>query len=316
MTIQLSELEVFFAAVETGSFSAAGRRLALSPSAVSKLVSRLEDRLAVRLFHRTPRMLTPTEAGRVLYDEGQDIFAALSSAENAVLSCSGNVSGTLRVHSMATFAKYQLAPVIGQFLERYPKLRVEFHLTNEPVDFIEQRIDVSIQGGPLPDSSLVARRLLDSPWIVCAAPSYLARHGTPQTPGELAHHNCLNFSHRADWNAWPVIQEGEARTVAAKGNLGANHGDMLLELARHGLGLARLARFHVGDDLAAGRLLPVLTDFQPPGQEPLYLAWQSRKHLSPRVQAFLEFMQEKFSANDWPGNGGNSKAQSGKVPAG
>ncbi|WBS03710.1 LysR family transcriptional regulator [Pseudoduganella sp. SL102] len=296
MTIQLSELEVFLAAVETGSFSAAGRRLDLSPSAVSKLVSRLEDRLAVRLFHRTPRMLTPTDAGRVLYDEGQDIFAALSSAENAVLSCSGTISGTLRVHSMVSFAKHQLVPVIGEFLARYPKLRVEFHLTNEPVDFVEQRIDVSIQGGPLPDSSLVARRLLDSPWIICAAPSYLARHGTPQTPDDLAHHNCINFSHRADWNLWPVMQDGAPRTVAARGNLGANQGDMLLALARHGLGLVRLARFHVDDDLAAGLLVPVLAAFQPAGQEPLYLAWQSRKHLSPRVRAFLDYMQEKFTA--------------------
>lgn len=297
MSIQLGELEVFFAAVETGSFSAAGRRLALSPSAVSKLVSRLEDRLNVRLFHRTPRRLTLTDAGRVLYDEGQGIFTALHSAENAVLSCSGDVSGTLRVHSMVTFAKYQLAPVIGEFLERYPKLRVEFHLTNEPVDFVEQRIDVSIQGGPLPDSSLVARRLLDSPWIVCAAPSYLARHGTPRTPDDLARHNCLNFSHRTHWNVWPMARGGEAWAVAATGNLGANHGDMLLELARHGLGLVRLARFHVGEDLAAGRLVPLLAEFQPPAQEPLYLTWQSRKHLSPRVQAFLGYMQEKFSAS-------------------
>ena len=301
MSIQLSQLEVFFAAVETGSFSAAGRRLALSPSAVSKLVSRLEDRLNVRLFHRTPRMLTLTDAGRVLYDEGQDIFAALSSAENAVLSCAGDVSGTLRVHSMVTFAKYQLAPVIGEFLERYPKLRVEFHLTNEPVDFVEQRIDMSIQGGPLPDSSLVARRLLDSPWIVCAAPSYLARHGTPQTPAELSQHNCINFSHRTHWNVWPMAQDGDATTVAAKGNVGANQGDMLLELARHGLGLVRLAQFHVGADLATGRLVPVLTQFQPPGQELLYLVYQSRKHLSPRVQAFLGFMQEKFSTVARPG---------------
>lgn len=300
MTIQLSELEVFLAAVETGSFSAAGRRLALSPSAVSKLVSRLEDRLGVRLFHRTPRMLTPTDTGRVLYEEGQQIFAALSSAENAVLSCSGTISGTLRVHSMVSFAKHQLAPVIGEFLARYPKLRVEFHLTNEPVDFVEQRIDVSIQGGPLPDSSLVARRLLDSPWIICGAPSYLARHGTPQTPDDLARHNCINFSHRADWNLWPVMQEDGPRMVAAKGNLGANQGDMLLALARQGLGLVRLARFHVGDDLAAGLLVPVLTAFQPPGQEPLYLAWQSRKHLSPRVRVFLDYMQEKFSAGAQP----------------
>jgi DNA-binding transcriptional LysR family regulator len=240
-------------------------------------------------------MLTLTEAGRVLYDEGQEIFSALRSAENAVMACSGDVSGTLRVHSMVTFAKYQLAPVIGDFLARYPKLRIEFHLTNEPVDLIEQHIDISIQGGPLPDSSLVARRLLDSAWIICAAPSYLARHGTPETPDDLAQHNCLNFSQRTHWNAWPLLEGGEARTVAAKGNAGANQGDMLLQLARHGLGLVRLAEFHVGEDLRTGRLVPVLANYQPPGREPLFLVYESRKHLSPRVQAFLAFMREKFA---------------------
>lgn len=303
MSLQLSELEVFVAAVDTGSFSAAGRRLDLSPSAVSKLVSRLEDRLNVRLFHRAPRMLTLTEAGRVLYDEGQDIFAALRSAENAVMACSGDVSGVLRVHSMVTFAKYQLAPIIGDFLARHPKLRVEFHLTNEPVDFIEHQIDVSIQGGPLPDSSLVARRLLDSAWIICASPAYLARHGTPATPDELAQHNCLNFSQRTHWNAWPFAehaQAGAARTIAAKGNVGANQGDMLLQLARHGLGLVRLAEFHVGEDLRTGRLVPVLAEYQPPGREPLFLVYESRKHLSPRVQAFLAFMGERFPAAAQP----------------
>jgi len=294
VSIQLGELEVFVAAVDTGSFSAAGRRLDLTPSAVSKLVSRLEDRLGVRLFHRTPRLLTLTDAGRVLYDEGQDIFAALRSAENAVRACSGDVSGVLRVHSMVTFAKYQLAPIIGEFLARYPKLRVEFHLTNEALDFVEHQIDVSIQGGPLPDSSLVARRLLDSAWIICAAPAYLARHGTPGTPDDLARHNCLNFSQRTDWNAWPLLDKGEARTLAATGNVGANQGDMLLQLARHGLGLVRLAEFHVGEDLRTGRLVPVLPEYQPPGREPLFLVYESRKHQSPRVQAFLAFMGEKF----------------------
>ena len=295
MAIQLGELEVFFAAVDSGSFSAAGRRLNLSPSAVSKLVARLEDRLGVRLLHRTPRALSLTEPGRALYEEGQGVFDALASAENAVKASTSDVSGTLRVHSMVTFAKHRLAPVIPDFLARHPRLRIEFVLTNEPVDFAGQRIDVSIQGGPLPDSSLVARTLLRSPWIICAAPAYLARHGTPQTPDDLAHHNCLNFTQRPHWNAWPLVEDGHERAVQAGGNAGANLGDMLLELARHGLGLVRLAEFHVGEDLRAGRLVPVLEGFRTPAQEPLYLVYQGRKHLSPRVRAFLEFMDARFS---------------------
>jgi DNA-binding transcriptional LysR family regulator len=294
LAIQLDELEVFLAAVETGSFSAAGRRLNLSPSAVSKLVSRLESRLGVRLLHRTPRLLSLTDPGRALFNEGQGVFDALASAENAVKTCTDDVSGTLRVHSMVTFAKYRLAPIIQDFLDQFPRLRVEFHLSNEPVDFIEHRIDVSIQGGRLPDSSLVARRLMDSPWIICAAPNYLARHGTPEVPGDLAHHNCLNFTQRQDWNDWPVVEQCEEKLVTVRGNAGANLGDMLLELARHGLGLVRLAEFHVRDDLRSGRLVPVLEDFRTPAQEPLYLLYQGRKHINPRVRAFIKFMEARF----------------------
>jgi DNA-binding transcriptional LysR family regulator len=294
LTIQLDELEVFLAAVETGSFSAAGRRLNLSPSAVSKLVSRLENRLGVRLLHRTSRQLSLTDPGRALFDEGQGVFEALASAENAVRSCSDDVSGTLRVHSMVTFAKYRLAPIIKDFLDQFPRLRIEFHLTNEPVDFIEHRIDVSIQGGRLPDSSLVARRLLDSPWIICGAPSYLARHGTPATPGDLARHNCLNFTQRKDWNDWPIVEQGDEKSVTVSGNASANLGDMLLELARHGLGLVRLAEFHVRDDLLAGRLVPVLEEFHTSAHEPLYLLYQGRKHINPRVRAFIKFMESRF----------------------
>lgn len=295
MPIPLGELEVFFAAVESGSFSAAGRRLDLTPSAVSKLVSRLETRLDARLLHRSPRSLSLTEAGRALYEEGQGVFTALASAENAVKACSDEVGGTLRVHSMVTFAKYQLAPTIGEFLARHPRLRIEFHLSNEAVDFIEHRIDVSIQGGPLADSALVARRLLTSPWIICAAPAYLARHGIPASPADLARHNCLNFTQRTDWNAWPVVEGGKEKAVPAQGNAGANLGDMLLELARNGLGLVRLAEFHIRDDLRSGRLVPVLEAFRSPAQEPLYMVYQGRKHLSPRVRAFLAFMEERFS---------------------
>jgi DNA-binding transcriptional LysR family regulator len=294
MAMQLDELEVFFAVVDEGNFSAAGRKLSLSPSAVSKLMSRLEDRLSVRLFHRTPKALTLTDAGVALHREGQEIFEALTNAENAVMQCSSNVDGLLRIHSLFTFAKYQLAPIMGEFLEEFPQLRIEFHLSNEPVDFIEQRIDVAIHSGPLPDSSLIARRLISSPWIICGSPSYLEKRGIPQVPADLADHNCLNFTHRTHWNNWPLCENDQVRTIAARGNVGANQGDMLLELARHGVGLVRLAQFHVGEELRQGRLVPLLEKYQSPAEEPLFVVYQSRKHLSPRVRALLTFLDKKF----------------------
>jgi DNA-binding transcriptional LysR family regulator len=294
MNLQLSELEVFFAAVETGSFSAASRKLGMTPSAVSKLVSRLEDRLGVRLFNRTPKALTLTDAGAVLRQEGQAIFDALANAENAVKQHSNAVGGLLRVHSIVTFAKYQLAPITGEFLERYPHIRIEFHLSNDPVDLTEQGLDLSIRSGALPDSSLIARRLLMSPWTICGSPAYLARHGTPRVPADLLQHNCLNFTHRTHWNTWPLVDNGRDATIEASGNAGANHGDMLLELAKSGVGLVRLGQFHIGEELRAGSLVPLLTEYDGSQPEPLYVLYQSRKHLNPRTTAFLDFLDEKF----------------------
>ena len=294
VAMQLDELETFLAVIDTGNFSAAGRKLALSPSAVSKLMSRLEDRLGVRLFHRSPRALTLTDAGTALKREGPGIFVALANAENAVRQCSANVSGLLRIHSLFTFAKYQLAPVMAEFAERFPLLRIEFYLSNDPVDFIEQGIDVAIHSGPLPDSSLIARRLISSPWIICGSPAYLEKRGLPRTPADLAQHNCLNFTHRTHWNNWPLLDHDEVTSVAANGNMGANQGDMLLELARHGVGLVRLAQFHVGEDLRQKRLVPVLEQYQSQIQEPLFVVYQSRRYLSPKVQALLTFLEEKF----------------------
>ena len=294
VAMQIDELEAFFAVVEAGNFSAAGRKLSLSPSAVSKLMSRLENRLSVRLFHRTPKALTLTDAGTALQREGQYIFEALANAENAVKQCSSNVSGLLRIHSLFTFAKYQLAPIMGEFLERFPLLRLEFYLSNDPVDFIEQHIDVAIHSGSLPDSSLIARRLISSSWIICGSPDYLEKRGIPQTPADLANHNCLNFTHRTHWNNWPLSDHDQVTTIAAKGNIGANQGDMLLELARHGVGLVRLAQFHVGDDLRQNRLVPLLEKYQSRIQEPLFVVYQSRKYMSPKVQVLLRFLDEKF----------------------
>ena len=298
MAMQLGELEAFFAVVEAGNFSAAGRKLSLSPSAVSKLMSRLEERLSVRLFHRTPRALTLTDAGKALQQEGQHIFEALANAEDAVKQCSSSVSGLLRIHSLFTFAKYQLAPIMGEFLEKFPLLRVEFHLSNDPVDFMEQRIDVAIHSGSLPDSSLIARRLISSPWIICGSPDYLEKRGIPQTPADLTKHNCLNFTHRTHWNNWPLTDHEQVTTIAANGNIGANQGDMLLELARHGVGLVRLAQFHVGDDLRQKRLISLLERYESRMQEPLFLVYQSRKYLSPKVQAFLTFLDGKFRSKE------------------
>lgn len=289
---QLAELEVFIAVVECGSFSAAARRLSRSPSAVSKLISRMEARLRTLLFERTSREVRLTEAGHTMHREGLRVLEALTEAENALQHHAEDARGVLRVHSIFTFAKYQLAPAMPAFMRANPALRVEFVLNNDPLDMVENNIDVAIHSGALPDSSLIARRLLGSRWIVCAAPAYLREHGTPATPDDLARHNCLNFTHRTHWNTWPFADA--PRAVKAQGNLGADQGDMLMQLAVHGAGLVRLAEFHIQGELAAGRLVPVLEQYRPPQTEPLFVIYKSRKYLTPKVQAFLDFLEQQF----------------------
>lgn len=290
---QLADLEVFIAVVETGSFSAAARRLAKTPSAVSKLIARMEERLRTLLFERTAREVRLTEAGHTLHREGLRVMEALAEAEGALQHHVEGTRGTIRVHCIFTFAKYQLAPVIPEFLEANPAVRVEFLLNNDPMDMVEHNIDVAIHSGTLPDSSLIARRLLASRWLVCASPEYLRRHGTPATPDDLVRHNCLNFTHRTHWNNWPFTTV--PRGVKAAGSLGADQGDMLLQLALQGAGVVRLAEFHIHAALAAGRLVPILQRFQPQRQEPLFVLYKSRKYLSPKVRAFLDFLDDKFS---------------------
>lgn len=291
----LAELEVFFTVVETGSFSAAGRKLLRTPSTISKVISGMERRLGARLFERTPRALVLTAAGRTLHLEGEGVFEAVANAENAVLKLSNSVAGTLKVHSLLTFAKYQLAPILGEFLRAHPGLRVELQLGNEPVDLVQEKIDVAIQSGDLPDSSLVARRLTASRWIICASPQYLETFGEPTTPEQLAHHNCLNFTHRTHWNAWPLVTpNGASNHFLAKGNVGSNQGEMLLELARQGIGIVRLAEFHIADDLRTGKLVRLLDEYSSDLEEPIFVIYQSRKHLNPRIRAFLAFLDQKF----------------------
>lgn len=291
---QLAELEVFIAVVETGSFSAAARRLSRSPSAVSKLISRMEARLRTLLFERTSREVKLTEAGHTLHREGMRVLEALTEAEGALQLHAEDARGTLRVHSIFTFAKYQLAPVMADFMQQNPAIRVEFLLSNDPLDMVEHNIDVAIHSGALPDSSLIARRLLSSKWIVCASPEYLRRHGTPRTPDDLAQHNCLNFTHRTHWNTWPFTTA--PRGVKAVGSLGADQGDMLMQLAVHGAGVVRLAEFHIRGEIAAGRLVPILQQHQPDQAEPLFMIYKSRRYLTPKVQAFIDFLDRRFGA--------------------
>lgn len=295
----IRELAFFLRVSEEASFSAAARSLDLDPSTISKVVQRLENRLGVRLFHRTSRVLRLTQEGQRFLTAAQKVMQALEEAEESLSPAMNDVGGVLRIGGTPAFARFWLAPLMPSFCEKYPKLRIEFVLSATPPDLFEQQIDVSFQSGSIPDSSLVARRVSTVRWRIYAAPAYLQACGTPRTPDDLAEHRCLNFLPGSYRSHWPLLVGGAIRDLTPVGTISANSGDVIYALTLAGMGLARLAEYRVANEappaLADTRLVSVLDEFQPEG-EPMYAVYPSRRHLSLRVRAFLDHISEQLPA--------------------
>ena len=284
------ELEVFTRVVELGGFSAAARACDMTPSAVSKLVARLEQRLGTRLLNRSTRQLQLTPEGCVFYERGVRILADLAEAERHA-SERATPRGRLRVNANVPFGHHFLLPLAPQFLARHPDVTLDIVLTDEVVDILEQRTDVAIRAGPLRSSSLVARRLGSTRMVIVAAPDYLARHGTPTTPAELLTHNRLGANYVRAQPGWPIHHDGQDLMVPVEGNAQAGDGEALRHLAVAGLGLARLAAFQVRQDIAAGRLSAILEDCNPGDREDVHAVYVGQGgHLPLRVRAFLDFL--------------------------
>jgi DNA-binding transcriptional LysR family regulator len=277
-----------------GSFSAAGRRLQLSPSAVSKLIGRLEQRLNVRLFERIAGSIHLTQEGFAFRQASQRVVDAMNDAENSVISPESELSGLLVIHTALTTAKYLLAPLLAEFLDRYPKIKLKFMLGTERADFVKQSIDIAIHSEQPTELSLVAKPLIPRPWVVAAAPAYLQKFGVPETPDELMQHRCLNFTIRTQWNSWTFQEAGAPTTVVTTGHLSADQGELLRTFAINGLGIVRLARFHIAEDIRRGALVPLLEAYQEPGADFFYALYPQGRVLAPRVRAFLAFLDERL----------------------
>lgn len=289
---RLAEMEVFVRVIELGNFSLAARDFSLTPSAVSKLLSRLEKRLQVRLLNRTTRRLTPTPEGHSFYEQCVRILADVEEAERSTAG-PGDPRGRLRVSASVPFAHGILFPLIRGFLSRYPGIELDIVLTDQVVNLVEERTDVAIRHGPLESSRLVARKLGEARMIVVAAPEYLQRHGLPMTPADLAHHNCLDFGYTRTLKGWPFIVKGAPIVVSPVGNLSASDGDALRQLALAGAGLARLDEFQVVDDIASGKLLPILQSFNPGDTDPIHAVFLGQGAQMPlRVRVFLDYLVE------------------------
>ena len=293
------EMAAFVRVVEAQGFSAAAPALGLTPSAVSKLITRLETRLGVRLLQRTTRALHLTADGEAFYEQARRIVGEIAALEAELTDRRGTPQGLLRVTTSLAFSTHLLAPWIGEFLERYPAVQLELIPTDRVVDLVEEGVDIAIRVGRLADSSFMARKIGEDVRLVCASPAYLARHGTPQRPDDLKRHNCLFGRDRAHNNRWPFRLDGEIREVEVGGRIAVSDGEAQLRLALQGLGIVRLTRLTVAGAIRSGELVSLLKDFSAEEPVPIHAVYPHRRHLAPKVTAFADFIAKKFTPPPW-----------------
>ena len=291
---RLAAIEAFVRVAEAQSFSESARRLRSSKSAVSRNVGALESELGVRLFHRTTRSLTLTEAGRGYFERATRILADLEEANLAVSQLQSAPRGRLRVSAPMSFGFLHLAPALPDFLARYPEVAVDLAMNDRFVDLIDEGFDVAVRIGAMEDSSLIARRLAPIRRVVCASPAYFEARGLPLSPEDLKGHECLFNSNIASSQEWRfTAPDGKSWPVEVKGRLSANNGDALRAAALQGLGIVNLPTFIVGGDLQAGALVTALDEFISQDMA-MSAVYPHSRHLSPKVRAFVDFLADCF----------------------
>lgn len=287
------ELEMFVRVVECGGFSSAARAARMTPSAVSKLISRLETRLGARLLNRSTRQLQLTPEGSALYERATRILADLDDAER-VAGVGERAAGRVRINTSASYFNHILAPVLVEFLTNYPDITLDIVQTDTVVDVLAERTDVAIRAGPLKSSSLIARKLGETALIMVAAPCYLDRCGTPSSIADLEQHNRLGFSYSRAVDGWPLCENDRTIIVPTAGRIQTSDGEGLRRLALAGVGIARLASFSVRKDIDRARLVPVLDHLDTGEQEAFHAVYVGQGGPLPsRVRALLDFLVER-----------------------
>jgi len=293
---RLTEIELFLQVTETGSLSRAAEALQLSNAAASRHLAALEERLGARLVERNTRRLYLTDTGREFYSRARSIVSDLRDAESAVNATSLNPTGTLRITSSLSFAMRHVAPVLREFTTRYPNLRVHVETANRYLDIIDNNIDVAIRTREFePDSNITIRRLAETRRLMAASPTYLARSGAPRTLEELQQHKLLIYTHAHTPNELRFTKNSEEHVLTVTSLLDSNDGQVLRAAALDGLGILIQPSYIIHEDIVAGRLVPVLDDWELPRLN-INLAYPSRKHLSAKVRAFIDFMVEHFDS--------------------
>lgn len=298
MADEISDLRLFVRIVAAGSLSEAARRLHSSLPAVSRRLSRLESRLGVRLINRGSRHFNLTEEGALLHERGLFILDELDAAVAEVGTRQEAPRGHIRVGAPLEIGRRRIAPLIAEFSRRYPRITVELLLSDSPADVAGDDLDVGLLTEEPSDTGMVSRRLLSSRRVVCASPEYLARHGTPQTPQDLLHHDCLRLVRgRRIFDRWTFQENGHALEVQIKGTLLSNNAEVIHDWAVEGSGVVLKALWDIQGDLRDGRLIALL---EPYANDFLFLnaVFPSRRHLPPRVRVFLDFLADALPAQD------------------
>lgn len=295
----LHGMKLFAEVVDSGSFSAAGRRFGLAASSVSRQVGSLEDSLGARLLNRSTRKLSLTQAGRMYYESVRQILADIEDANRSVTHLEATPRGILRVNGPMVFGRLHIAPHLPEFLERFPEIDIDLTLTDHFVDVIEEGADVVVRVGGLSDSSLFARRLAPNRRVLCASPDYLDRHGRPSSSEELTQHPCLVYKLQSTTGTWHICcgESGQLQEVRVNGRLVANNAEALHAGVLGGVGIALLPIWLVGDDIQSGRLervLPTLEADLTPDETAIHAIYPHKRLLSAKVRAFVDFLVEKY----------------------
>ena len=290
-----SELAFFCLLIKQGSLAATARELNLTPPAVSRRLTQLEERLGVRLLNRTTRRISLTSEGEVYFENAQRILSDIDDMERLVSSSRAAPKGLLRVNAPLGFGRSYIGPAISAFTKTYPDVEVQLHLTDRPVSLPDEAIDVSIRFGDLPDSRLIAKKIAANRRLLCAAPAYLRAAGHPAHPHDLTHHQCIVLrQNESAYGNWRLSKGKQTETIKVHGKLSTNDGEVALNWALEGRGILMRAEWDVAKYLRSGRLVQVLADYDTPGAD-VYAVYLERLNLSPKVAYFVEHLRDYLS---------------------
>jgi DNA-binding transcriptional LysR family regulator len=291
-----AEMGFFHVLMRCGSLSAAARELGLTPPAVSRRLALLEERLGVQLLHRTTRRISLTPEGEEYLAQARRILADIEDVEHHLSRSMTQPRGLLRVNATLGFGRSHVAPVLSKFCKAYPEVQVQFHLTVTPPPLSEDAFDVCVRFGEPPDARVIARKVADNRRLLCASPAYLARHGTPRTPADLARHNCISIHHGNDaYGLWRFSARGRSESVKVTGSMSTNDGDIAVAWALDGHGILLRAEWDIEKYLRSGRLRPVLENYVTPAAD-IYAVYPQRHHNARRVTAFVDFLCETLGS--------------------